>query len=217
MQKVERGEYVDLRDLLPQKPVMEENPVVELENGIVVLASSKQAKTQKKPIQDLPTWVQAFMAFVAIRNRKYPEATNDLLAYAALIARGAKDYRGQGWLSYDFQFRRLAAARGSSAKWAEKDVSLWNDTVCKPESWPFVAGQVDDKRGIKRPPKGSNDQPGQGPKKAKGKEKPWKNSVCFQYSYAGKCSKAKCDFLHICFDCGGDHAQCACPSKSESR
>ena len=110
IQEVEKGEYVDLKELPPQKPVMEDNTLVELENGVVVPASAKQARSQKKPIQDLATWVQAFMAFLAIRNRKFPEAMNDLLAYRALITR---DYQGLGWLSYNFQFRRLAATRGS--------------------------------------------------------------------------------------------------------
>ena len=44
---------------------------------------------------------------------------------------GAKEYRGSGWLSYDFQYHRLAVARGNLGNWGQKDVSLWNNTVCK--------------------------------------------------------------------------------------
>lgn len=205
VQKIEKGDYVDLKELLPQKPVVEDSPLMELLNGVVVLASPKQLKPQRKPIQDLATWMQAFMVFVAIRNRKFPESTNDLLAYGALIARGARDYRGSGWLSYDFQFRRLAAARGSATKWAEKDVSLWNETVGKSDLLPVSprSGQSYDqeKKGAKRPPfKGA---PGQPPvKKPKGKDKSWKQMVCYQFSYTGKCTREKCEYLHVCYESG---------------
>ena len=69
---------------------------------------------------------------MAIRNLKHPAHTNDLLAYRALITQGAQDYKGLGWLSYDYQFRRLAAARGNLGNWRQKNVALWNDTMCKP-------------------------------------------------------------------------------------
>ena len=89
-------------------------------------------KGQRKSIKDISSWIEAFLAFAAIRNRKHPTPTNDLLAYGALVARGAHDYKGLGWLSYDFQFRRLAIAQGNLGNWGQKDVSLWNETVCKP-------------------------------------------------------------------------------------
>ena len=81
------------------------------------------------------------MTFVTIRIRKHPTFTNDLLAYGALIVRGARDYKGPRWLSYDFQYRRLAAARQNHGDWGKKDVALWNDTVCKPQDSPsYSAG-----------------------------------------------------------------------------
>ena len=97
-----------------------------------MLTENRHLKGQKKSIKDISSWVEAFLAFAAIRNRKLPEHTNDLLAYGTLIARGARDYKGCGWASYDYQFRRLAAAWGNLGNWGQKDVSLWNETVCKP-------------------------------------------------------------------------------------
>ena len=98
-------------------------------------------RSQKKPIQDVATWMEAFLTFVTIRNRKHPTFTNDLLAYGALIVRGARDYKGPRWLSYDFQYWRLAAAHQNHGDWGKKDVALWNDTVCKPQDSPsYSAG-----------------------------------------------------------------------------
>ena len=97
-----------------------------------MVMENRHIKGQRKSIKDISSWIEAFLAIAAIRNRKHPTHTNDLLAYGALVARGAYDYKGLGWLSYDFQFRRLATARGNLGNWGQKDVSLWNETVCKP-------------------------------------------------------------------------------------
>ena len=149
--------------------------------------------------------------YATIRNRKHPKYTNDLLAYGALIVRGAGDYKGPGWLSYDFQFRRLAAARGNLGDRGKKDVSLWNDTVCKPDTSlmgpstrnPVKPSPEDSKASQKRRsmwPSGGN----QAKKpRATSREKQWRSSVCFPFSYSGKCPREKCDFLHICYDFRG--------------
>ena len=216
--KIEKGEYVDFTELLPKKPSMDDPSISELaDEGIIVVTQARQVRSQKKPIQDVATWMEAFLTFVTIRNRKHPTFTNDLLSYGALIVRGARDYKGPGWLSYDFQYRRLAAARQNHGDWGKKDVALWNDTVCKPQDSPsYSAGSEpsleEGKASKRRAPSqsiGGNKRP-----RISGREKQWKNSVCFPYSYSGKCTRDRCDFLHICYDCGGAHAQIAC-KKSE--
>uniref|UniRef100_A0A1X7VW30 Uncharacterized protein n=1 Tax=Amphimedon queenslandica TaxID=400682 RepID=A0A1X7VW30_AMPQE len=117
-QKNSKGDYVDLKDLLQQKPTMDESNLSDLEEqGIVVVTAGKQLRSQKKQIRDLATWIEAFMTYVAIRGKKSHELLGDLLAYSSFIARGARDYRGDGWLVYDFKFHRFAAARGSVTKW----------------------------------------------------------------------------------------------------
>lgn len=62
VQKIEKGEYVDFRDLLTNNPSMDESPLTELaENGVIVVTQSRQLRHQKKPIQDLATWIEAFI------------------------------------------------------------------------------------------------------------------------------------------------------------
>ena len=158
VKKIERGEYIDLIDLLPSKPGMEEPSYAELaKEGIIVVTETRHLKGQKKAIQDIATWMEAFLLFATIRNRSHPDHTNDLLAYGALIVKGAKDYKGPGWLAYDYQFRRLAAARGNLGNWGQRDVSLWNDTVCKPYTYEVQKplpqsneATTGDSKGVKR-------------------------------------------------------------------
>ena len=219
VQKIEKGEYVDFTDLLPKRPMLEENPLTELaENGIVVLTHSKQVKAQKKPIRDIATWVEAFMTFAAVRNRKHPEHNNDLLAYGSIIVQGARDHKTPGWLTYDYQFRRLAAARGCMEGWGKKDVALWNDTVYKPISQDPTPGSSssgepakDEKKPFKK--RGGASPQAPGAKKPKSRERSWKDSVCYSFSYGGKCAKEKCEFLHVCYRCGEGHPQINCPKK----
>ena len=220
VKKIEKGEYVDFADLLPKKPGIDDQPYSDLaKDGIIVVTESRHLKSQKKVIQDVATWMEAFLTFATIRNRTHPTHTNDLLAYGALIVRGARDYKGSGWLSYDFQYRRLAAARGNCGNWGHRDVSLWNDTVCKPANLetprylpPSNDGPPDESRGPKRK---SAPQMSISHKKPKNvaREKQWRSSVCFPYSYSGKCTRDKCEFLHVCYDCGGPHNQSSCPKK----
>ena len=136
--KIEKIEYVDFTELLPKKPSMDDPSISELaDEGIIVVM---QVRSQKKPIQDVATWMEAFLTFVTIRNRKNPTFTNDLLAYGALIMRGSRDYKGPGWLSYDFQYQRLAAARQNHGDWEKRDMALWNDGVQAPGQ-SFIFGR----------------------------------------------------------------------------
>lgn len=216
MQKIERGEYIDFRDLLPQKPNMDESSLTELEDrGIIVVAASKQVKPKRKQIQNLATWMETFLTFVAIRSRKAPEEACDLLAYGALIAKGARDYKGAGWLSYDFQIKCVAVARGKVSQWAVKDVSLWNETVAK-HDWSAFShpSQADERRPSQKRRSDPNGGTGaQAAKKQKG-AKNWKSSVCFPFSYTGKCTRENCGYLHVCFDCGEGHSQTTCPKNN---
>ena len=54
-------------------------------------------------------WVQCFSIFTAVCTQKYPEKTQYMLGYLALIVEVHMEYEGNGWLGYDRQFRQNAA------------------------------------------------------------------------------------------------------------
>lgn len=219
VKRIERGEYVDFGELLPKNPGSDEPSFADLaKEGIIVVTDSRHIKGQRKTIQDVATWVEAFLTFATVRNRKHPAHTNDLMAYGALIVKGARDYKGSGWLSYDYQYRRLAAARGNLGDWGKKDICLWNDVMCKPTlpETPRSSSEslVDATKGSKR--KSTSQQSGSFKRpKSLSRDKQWKGSVCYQFSNTGNCTRDNCEFLHVCYDCGGHHAQSACSRKGK--
>uniref|UniRef100_A0A1X7VIM1 C3H1-type domain-containing protein n=1 Tax=Amphimedon queenslandica TaxID=400682 RepID=A0A1X7VIM1_AMPQE len=198
--RIEKGDYVDLKDLLQQKPSMDESNLSDLEEqGIVVVTAGKHLRSQIKQMRDLATWIEAFMTYVAIRAKKSPELVGIYwpIAVSLLV--------GQGTI----MFRRLAAARGSVTKWSMKDVSLWNETVGRQEvPTPTPSHTQEDKKPLKRkasPPLVSN---------KKGKAgKNWKGMVCYPFSYSGLCETENCNFLYVCYGRGEGHPQSKCPKK----
>lgn len=130
---IEKGEFVNLAELLPKNPGHEEPIYTELSENVVIVSQAKQM-AKKRVISDITSWMEAFCTFAAIRGRRHPETIVDLMAYGALVVKGARDYGGSTWLSYDYQFRRLAAAKKLTTGWGKKDVALWNDAIIKPIS-----------------------------------------------------------------------------------
>lgn len=127
---------------------MDKSGLANLEaQSTIVVTASQQVKPKRKQLQDLAAWMEAFLTFVAIRSKKAPEETRDLIAYGA-HCQGASDYKGSGWLFYDFQFRRVAAARGTVTQWAMKDISLLNETVAAKHDWPSTSypSQADERK-----------------------------------------------------------------------
>lgn len=189
--------------------------------GIIVVTDSRHLKGQRKTTQDVATWMEAFLTFATIRNKKFPEHTNDLLAYGALIVKGARDYKGWGWLSYDYQYRWLAAARGNLGDWGRKDICLWNDALCKPSPPETPKHSPSSSDSMAEPTKSSkrkstSQQSGlYKMSKPLSREKQWRSSVCYHYSNTGKCARDNCEFLHVCYECGGPHTQANCTKKDK--
>ena len=64
---IEKGEFIDLEELLPKNPSWEEEAFTEVLDNIIVIAKNKPTK---KAINDIETWVEAFCTFAAIRGKK---------------------------------------------------------------------------------------------------------------------------------------------------
>ena len=109
--KILNGEYVDLAELLPRKPLWRIMPSLKLLKEWSYQRKPNR-KVSKRVIQDIPLWMEAFMIFVAVQSIKYPEQTSDLLAYGTIILKGAREYQGQGWLPMIFSFAVWLLLRG---------------------------------------------------------------------------------------------------------
>ena len=216
---IEKGEFIDLAELLPKDPSWEEEAFTEVLDNIIVIAKNKP--TKKKAINDIETWVEAFCTFAAIHEKKCPTMLPELLAYEATIVKAARDYGGQGWLAYDYRFRQMAAAKSLTTGWGQKDMAFWSDTFLKPKLEAGIPRPTDrastgqgERLGKRYSPilQGSL-QVTKRPKKSAEKAG-WKSQICYPFSYMGKCTRDKCEFLHLCYDCGEVHSQSECPKKA---
>ena len=226
VQSIERGDFIDLAQLLPKTPNWDDEVYTEVADQVILI--SKVKPTKQKSIQDLPTWVEAFCTFAAVKGKKFPKLIPELMAYAATIAKAARDYGGKNWLTYDYRFRQLAATRKTETGWGQKDLSLWNETFIKPK-YQGSQGAEDTESPSARlgyhsaPKKRSGDgsyslpsskkPPSAASKKST--EKGWRSHICYAFSYSGKCPKERCEYLHLCYECGESHSQVVCSKKKE--
>lgn len=216
VQSIEKGEFVDFTSLLPRSASWEEDPFMEITEKVVVFTQGK-AVPKKKSIDSIETWMEAFCTYAAVRGRKHPEDIPELMAYAATIVKGARDYGGRNWLAYDYRFRQVAAAKQMKRGWGQKDMALWNDTfLCpKPNQNDRGEGAADRQNTSHSQKRGSESAQGSTAKKQK-KSVAWRSQICYPFSYGGKCTRAKCDYRHVCYDCEGDHSQSSCPKKESA-
>ena len=89
--KIWRGEYIDLSTLLPHRLGAPEPTLAE--------AFHKHSKDEKQ-ITTIEQWVVCFSTYMSVMVLRNPARIRDLLAYQALIVKAAHDYSGTPWLSY---------------------------------------------------------------------------------------------------------------------
>ena len=122
MEKVQRGNYVELKELLPYNVALLQR-LQEVGGQPQVPASSQ---SRLRDIRDPLTWVACFLSFVAAKVNH--AETRELMAYGQIVLQLARRHGGLGWIAYDSQFRQQAAA-GSVASWSELNPSLMAATV----------------------------------------------------------------------------------------
>ena len=215
VQSIEKGEFVELTSLLPKNALWEEEPFTEITDKVVVFTHGKVGP-KKKAIENIETWIEAFCTYAAVRGRKHPEDIPELMAYTVTIVKGARDYGGRSWLVYDYRFRQLAAAKQMRRGWGQKDMALWNDTFLRPKNQQIDKEGAGERNSSTHSQKRANDNAQSTVSKRQKKSSTWKSQICYPFSYGGKCTRAKCEYRHVCYDCGGDHSQSSCPKKDST-
>ena len=119
-QRIWSHQFIDLTNLIPEV-------ICQLDEEAD--QKPKTGKQRLQRIRDIGQWIQCFNCYISIVSQKEPGRTSDLLAYSSLIVYAAWRFRGQGWLQYDWSFRKLAAANPQRL-WANLDPSLWTIAFC---------------------------------------------------------------------------------------
>ena len=118
-QSIKKGEFVDLVTLLPKTPSWDEESYTEVSEKVIISQPGKSVP-KKRTIKDIETSMEAYLTFAAVKGKKFPDRIPDLLAYAATIVKASRDYGRKNWLSYDYRFRQLAAAKHLETGWGSK-------------------------------------------------------------------------------------------------
>ena len=188
------GKYVDLGELLAVNLLQKESEPQLLFDGRLVLTS--QPKKQRRKIEDIASWMEAFSIFALILVTHFPHRWKDLLQYQLLILRTFRHFSGKVWLAYDQAFREHAAATRLT-DWSCMNVQLFNF---------HAAGSSVRESSLAQ----SNEHP-----------EPLGSSssavVCISWN-KGRCTApfASCRYAHRCTVCSGSHRATTCsrrPSK----
>ena len=114
---------MDLGDLLSVNIVQTEPESQAFLDGRLVFLPS--AKKQRRRIEDIVTWSEAFTIFTMILTSYFPHRWKDLTSYKLLILRTYRQFSGRVWLAYDQAFRQHAAAT-KLVDWSTMNVQLYN-------------------------------------------------------------------------------------------
>ena len=117
------GKFVELHDLLSANLVLHEPEPQLLLDGRLVLTSTP--KKPKRRIDDITSWLEAFLIYCLILSSHFPHRWRDLMQYLLLILRTHCQFAGLVWLAYDRAFREHAAA-SNLTDWSTINVQLFN-------------------------------------------------------------------------------------------
>ena len=125
-QKIWRGDFVEMTELLPDKLGQLDPPDT---------SGSKDAdkkRSKGKRVANILQWVECFHSYIGVMVQQQPTRTQDLLAYASLVVHAARKYKGEGWTVYDKKFCKRAAAHPGE-KWGVLNMPLWTLAFCNAE------------------------------------------------------------------------------------
>ena len=161
----------------------------------------KQPKFSKEKVPNLDKWTDAFVIFMSIYLKKYPQKTQELLQYMSVIRDAARKHGGLFWREYDEQFRIRQAAYASS--WAQINSDLWLQ---------IFAGSYQNLNN-NQSTSGSNQSSLSNQSAFQSK----KSLVTCRSFNQGYCSWVPCKFEHICSSCGqSSHGAWSCKQQSQS-
>ena len=118
VKKIKRGEYANFDRLLP--------PTEDAVPGQAV-APKKSRKASKRQVCDLPSWLEAWNIFLAIRVQMAPKTALQLVKYQTIVCQLFSAYPAASALKYDRLFREAAARSKSTLQWdvLKEDILVW--------------------------------------------------------------------------------------------
>ncbi len=210
-QKIWRGEFIEMAELLPDKLGMSDA-------ANVINAAREEKKTRSKRVSSILQWVECFHAYIGVVIQQQPDRAHDLLAYASTIVHAARKYKGDGWATYDRNFRKRAAAHPRE-KWGELNTPLWTLAFCNAEpkehcnlcfSLDHTTTACEDYEATEE----FQSQSRQASRAGRPKDRAslsQRRPICINWNRYS-CTSSTCEYLHICLECHQRHHERDCPT-----
>ena len=222
VQRIQKGEYIEMAELLKDN--------VEAERRRVAAGDSGQAgRTCRREVPDFDSWLQCFSLYAAVVCAKYPQKARELWAYQALMLAEYRKCGGRGWLLYDSAFlqqitdleavdfskvnqglyattflayggKGLFCSRCMASDHSQEDCALHPRREV-----PVVQLQE------QRPAGGRRDELQGDARRRRGRR-----GACYAFN-DGRCSLPYCRFEHVCSVCGGEHRKSGCRTRGMER
>ena len=202
--KILELQYVDMAELIPESWRHQDE-----EHG----GCCHRRPQRKGPVTDILLWVECFSSMATILSSKYPEKTPQLMSYLKTIVKAHRSFKGEGWVSYDTDYRRKAALK-KSLDWGEVDFTMYNEMFTGRARPPRKCTHCNSEHHTeescpRRPPPESrfykdgsyNRTPRQ-----------FSSALCQLYNTraGNRCTFNPCKFNHKCMECRGNHPLANC-------
>ena len=241
---IDPTQFIDFITLLPKAMF---SSGIELDNAnsfTVQLPSNSgdlSVRTAVKPkrITSFSDWMQAWNIYLAVCVDHMPSRASSLVAYQRIITSASVQYPLESWLTYDVQFRMLAAS-DPSLRWDMRHADLWLQCLTptstqQPKRWPCIhcgatnhypdhcpfrphiakqtpGGPGDTNRGqlnIRTPTTAT-------PTHSNHTSFNSHTRYCWDFNRA-TCQRLQCKFAHRCEKCGASHPARICPTIRHSQ
>ena len=208
-QRIWKGEFVEMAELLPEK--------LGQADSLPSTSKEDKQKARKKRVASILQWVECFHTYIGVLVQQHPGRTQDLLAYASLVVHAARKYRGEGWATYDRNFRKKAAAH-PGVKWGDLDSSLWSLAFCNAVAREHCALCMSVDHSTKEcEDYDSPEEERLTRSSSSARAKRWgKTLICKNWNNLS-CTSASCDYQHICLGCHQNHKLKNCPQSERRR
>ena len=189
--KIWANEYVEMASLVEHRSEPEFSVVARGQSEFRII---QQAPPKK--IDHIGQWNSAFMIYLAIYCKKYPNQISNLIQYSKRVRSLAS--KGGDWSRYDSEFRKLRESEFND--WADTDWELWFECLTSSMS---VRGNLHNKPNYQSQHsfRKQSNRP-QGKKHPKGS--------CYKFHETGRCTRPNCSFNHTCYRCEGSHPISKC-------
>ena len=212
--KIQRGEYVDMAELLRDN--IEADRRRSLQGSAAAVCSLISGKAGgRREIPDIMSWVQCFGTYACVLSDKFPHLVRQLWAYQTLMVREARRCSGQGWRDYDAMFRQQAGS-AEELEWDKLNSSLYAVTFLaqtgrggRPCRWCQEVDHLSSECALVPDTQLESKTP---PARESRPWRPKSERICFSWNRGNCRFEPYCRFRHVCSvkGCQGDHRATDC-------